>query len=63
MVNPLKRVEAELFAWPEVSVHPHRFGVGNSDSETQKLGTSLPGDSRYSVPPLNARCAFGRRSG
>jgi hypothetical protein len=26
MVNFLKEVEAELSAWPEVSVRPHRFG-------------------------------------
>jgi Family of unknown function (DUF5519) len=25
-VNFLKKLEAELSAWPEVSIHPHRFG-------------------------------------
>jgi hypothetical protein len=34
MVN----LEDEVSAWPQVSIHPHRFGVGNSASETQKWG-------------------------
>ena len=25
-MNNLKKLEAELSAWPEVSIHPHRFG-------------------------------------
>ncbi len=26
MMNNLKRLEDEISAWPNISVHPHRFG-------------------------------------
>jgi hypothetical protein len=39
MKNFLKTLEAEVSAWPSISIHPHRFGGREFRSETRKLVT------------------------
>jgi len=47
-------------AWPNVSVHPHRFGGGNSASVAQKSDTRILVESLTAEKPMNTGEINGR---
>jgi len=65
MMNNLKRLEDEISAWPNISVHPHRFGEKEFLFGSAEVGDVHEGgivDIPFPRAVRNARTLEGLRS-